>query len=305
MEEILRYFPNSIKAEIESFWRQTNEELEEIRIRVGKPIALKSSVINVINHIVAPEEILETFGRICENSVYSYKKQICEGFITIKGGHRVGITGNCVFENGQVTNINYISSLNFRISREKIGCSQELLKYIIDNENKTVYNTLIVSRPGGGKTTMLRDVIRNISNGIPGILKGKICGVVDERGEIASMYKGVPQNDVGILTDVLDNISKSKGMTMLIRSMAPEVIFCDEIGSKEDVEAIDYAICSGAKGVFTAHGGKLEDILLNNQLCNLLQKNIIERIVFLNPVNKGNICEIYRLDKSSKKYIKF
>jgi stage III sporulation protein AA len=314
MEEILKYFSINIRIEIERFLNQTNVELEEIRIRANKPISLKLSTreknyennyIEVLNYIVTAQEILDIFSRVCENSVYSYKKQICEGFITIKGGHRVGITGNCVFENGQVININYISSLNFRIAREEKGCSLELLKYIIDVQNKSVYNTLIVSKPGCGKTTMLRDIIRNISNGIPGVTKGKTCGVIDERGEIAAMYKGVPQNDVGILTDVLDNVSKSNGMTMLVRSMSPEVIFCDEIGSKEDVDAINYAVCSGIKGIFTAHGGDLEDLLLNKQLFELLQKFIIERIVFLSPTYRGFLGDIYNLDKSNKKYIKF
>lgn len=129
--------------------------------------------------------------------------------------------------------------MNFRIAREVINCSNHLLKEIIDMENNTIYNTLIVSPPGKGKTTMLRDMIRNISNGVTNIhFKGMTCGVVDERGEIAAMYKGAPQNDIGIRTDVIENISKAKGMKMLIRSMAPEVIACDEIGSKEDVLAI-------------------------------------------------------------------
>lgn len=152
------------------------------------------------------------------------------GFITIKGGHRVGLTGSVVRKEGQIININYISSLNFRIARQIIGCSNSLIKYVIDAERKNIYNTLLVSPPGAGKTTMLRDMIRKISNGIDSIqFTGKTIGVVDERGEIGAMYKGQFQNDLGIRTDVLDNIPKAVGMKMLIRSMGPQVIVADEI----------------------------------------------------------------------------
>ena len=148
------------------------------------------------------------------------------------------MTGNCVQEDGKIININYISSLNFRIAQERKDCSDKILKYVIDIENNNIFNTLIVSKPGAGKTTILRDLIRKISNGIPEIkFKGITCGIVDERGEIAAMQKGMPQNDIGVLTDVLDNSPKDKGMTMLVRSMAPTVIACDEIGSKEDMRS--------------------------------------------------------------------
>lgn len=294
MRQILNYMPVRIKEEI---LKNKLQDIEEIRLRVGRPIAIKmEKEIGIIEYKVATEEILETFEKICENSVYSYKKQICEGFITIKGGHRVGITGNCVFEEGEVKNINYISSLNFRIAREKIGCANEIIKEVINYQNNSVYNTLIVSSPGTGKTTMLRDLIRQISN------IGKTCGIVDERGEISAMYKGMPQNDVGMLTDVISNVSKSKGMNMLVRSMAPQVICCDEIGSKEDTEAINYAICSGVKGIFTAHGSNFEELMLNTELSKMLNSYIIERIIFLDEINKGKVKKIYKLNKEDKQY---
>lgn len=304
MEEVLKYLPINIKNLIEHKIDLKEDNIEEIRIRVGRVISVKKvKEIQIINYIITTEEILETFQKICENSVYSYKKQICEGYITIRGGHRVGIVGNCVLENGQVTNVNYISSLNFRIAREKKGCSFELLKYIIDYKNKNIFNTLIVSLPGGGKTTMLRDIIRQLSSGIPNLdFKGKTCGVVDERGEIAAMYKGIPQNDIGILTDVIDNVTKSLGMRMLVRSMGPEIIACDEIGTKEDIEAINYAMCTGVKGVFTAHGNNIKDVMI--YLGDLLKTYIIEKIVFLDNKNKGNLKEIYTLEKEEKKYIR-
>ena len=271
MDEILRYFPNKIYQIFSNLLQenpQIGNELQEIRIRVDKPIILKLREKDLIlQYNILQTEILQIVERLCENSIYAYKNQICEGFITIKGGHRVGLTGSCVIENGKITNIKYISSLNIRIAREVKNCSTRILREIIDIENKTIYNSIIVAPPGRGKTTILRDIIRRLSDGIEEInFRGKTCGVVDERGEIAAMYKGAPQNDVGIRTDIIENVSKNKGIHMLIRTMAPEIIACDEIGSKEDVEAIHYALYSGVKGIFTMHGKNVEDIKNNKQI---------------------------------------
>ena len=243
IEDILRYFPNSIYILLKDTLSQDaklQQDLQEIRIRVGRMILLKTWQADiVIEYIISSNEILQILEKLCENSIYAYKNQICEGFLTIKGGHRVGITGTAVMENDNVINLKYITSLNFRIAREVLHCSDRLLEEMIDTQNNTIYNTLLVSPPGKGKTTMLRDIIRNISNGVSKFnFKGMTCGVVDERGEISAMYRGVPQNDIGMRTDVIENVSKAKGMKMLIRSMAPEVIACDEIGSIQDVQAI-------------------------------------------------------------------
>ena len=245
--DIFIFFPYSISKILKTNISEKYGLLEEIRMRVNQNIILKyNNKEVVVDYKTLSKEILETLQIISENSIYSYQKEITQGYITVKGGHRVGITGNCVIENGQVININYISSLNFRIARQIIGCSNNMIEDIIDKENKTVYNTLIVSLPGAGKTTLLRDIIRNISNG-SNFLDGQTVGVVDERGEIASAYKGIPQNDIGIRTDVLSNIPKSIGIKMLTRSMAPQIIAVDEIGSINDIEAIHDAINSRNK----------------------------------------------------------
>lgn len=286
IDEILRYFPNKIYQIFFNLFQENSkisEELQEIRMRAERPIILKLRERDLIlQYNITQAEILQIVERLCENSIYAYKNQICEGFITVKGGHRVGLTGSCVIENGKIINVKHISSLNFRIAREVLNCSTRVLREIIDIENKSIYNTILVAPPGRGKTTMLRDVIRRLSNGIDEInFKGKTCGVVDERGEIAAMYKGIPQNDVGIRTDIIENVEKNQGIHMLIRTMAPEIIACDEIGSKNDVEAIHYALYSGVKGIFTMHGKNIEDIKNNRQIYELIENREIQKVVFL------------------------
>lgn len=295
--QFFNFFPNHIVNIIKEY----SSNLEEIRIRIGLPIILKySNKSIVLEYKTTQSDLLDILEKICENSIYSYQNQICNGYITIIGGHRVGITGSVVMQNGKIVNINNISSLNFRIARQVLGCSNELLKYIIDYENNTIYNTLVVSPPGSGKTTILRDTIRQISNGI-GDFEGKTIGIVDERNEISAMYKGISQNDIGIRTDVLENIPKSIGMKMLVRSMAPQIICADEIGSLEDIEAIKYIVCSGVKGIFTAHGANLQELQLNPELKKLLDSYAFKRMVFLDESNRGKLKEVYEL--KDKEYI--
>lgn len=308
---IFQYFSDSLQKVIESYFNHVAKPteyrmLEEIRIRSNRPLILKfSDREKILEYIVSPEDVLETLQKICENSIYSYQNQICEGFITLRGGHRVGISGNVVTEKDRIINMNYISSLNFRIAKQINGCCNRFLKYMINLDNHSIYNTLLVSEPGAGKTTVLRDLVRRISNGIESIgFPGMNIGLVDERGEIAAMYKGVAQNDVGMRTDVLSNVKKSKGMKLLIRSMAPKIIVADEIGSKEDVEAIHEAVCSGIKGIFTAHGGSLEDISINPSIKDLLKSHVMERIIFLDSKKmKGEIEKVYALNKMNSEYI--
>ena len=281
--EVLEYFPSKVR-ECLTKHEKVLYETQEIHLYTNRNIYLRTSSDEVeVNYVTISNDILETLQRICDNSIYTYQNQICNGFITVKGGHRVGISGEVVIKDGQVINISYIYSLNFRIARQVPGCSNTALPYILNVKENTVYNTIILSPPGRGKTTLLRDIVRSISNGIEKVgFRGIHVGVVDERGEIAAMYKGTPQNDVGKRTDILDNISKDKGLKMLIRAMCPQVVVADEIGTKEDVEAIKYAVTSGVKGIFTAHGANLNDVLLNPILKELYNLNIIERTIFIN-----------------------
>ena len=275
--EILRYFPLRIREKINIKIGQDYNSLEEIRIRVNCPIILKfNNKEELIEEKITNEDTKEILQYVCENSIYAYQNEINHGYITIKGGHRVGITGNCIIENDKVINISYIYSLNFRIAKQTIGSANEIIKHIIDIDNNDIN------------------------------FKGKTIGVADERGEISAMYKGIPQNDVGIRTDILDNVPKGIGMEMLIRSMAPQIIVADEIGNLEDVNAINYATSCGIKGIFTAHGETIEDINTNLYLKKIIDLNIFQRIIFLDKSNKGRIKNIYHLDKletdSSKKY---
>ena len=295
MDEILNFLPEILKQKIIS---SNMNNVEEIRIRTAKPVILKSNIDEkVLDYITTPEMVLQILQRVCDNSLYSYQNQISEGFITLKGGHRIGVTGNAIIKDGKVATLSYISSLNFRIARQVLNCSNKAIIHIL-NRN-TVWNTLIVSPPGLGKTTLLKDIIRRISNGIPEMnFKGITCGVVDERGEISATYKGVSQNDLGIRTDVIDNIPKALGMKMLVRSMSPKVIIADEIGSKEDIDAIEYAVSSGVNGIFTAHGDSLEQIKENPILSQLVLNGYIDKILILD--NKRDVLLVYEKQNQRK-----
>ena len=299
--EILDYFPRRIKEKLIEYANFLNQT-QEIHVYINRHILLRTSLKEIkVDYIVNTNEILEILQRICDNSIYTYQSQICNGYITIKGGHRVGITGEVVVKDGQVINISYIYSLNFRIARQILGCSSMALPYIVNAHENTIHSTIILSPPGRGKTTLLRDIVRSISNGLEKInFKGLHVGVVDERGEIAAMYKGVPQNDLGERTDILNNISKEKGMKMLVRAMAPEVIAADEIGTKEDIEAIKFATTSGVKGIFTAHGGSMEDIMQNPILQSLYRMNIIERTLLIEKDRSISLIGIKHLKEESK-----
>ncbi|WP_024615029.1 stage III sporulation protein AA [Clostridium sp. Ade.TY] len=264
------------------------DKIQEIRVKINKPIIIYTSKGEVISSIdINREEFNFIIKRIANYSIYAYEEELRQGFITLKGGHRVGLAGECVMENNKVKTIKNISSINIRISREVIGCSKELSKFVI--ENNKVKNTLIISPPKCGKTTILRDLTRLISTGDFKI-NGKKVVVIDERSEIGGSYLGIPQMNLGIRTDILDNCLKKEGMLMAIRSLSPEVLICDEIGTEDDVKALNTAFNSGVNIIVTVHGNNLEDIKSRNVFKNLFDNAIIERAIVLS--NKRGVCTI-------------
>jgi len=265
-KEIMDILPVSIKKEVESL--SFLDKLQELRIKVNKPLFLVSNnKEHMTKYICNLEDVKVILQRISSYSIYAFEDEIKQGYITIRGGHRVGICGSCVIEKNSVKTIKNIASINIRIAREVKGCSKNILPYLI-SENR-VLNTIIISPPKCGKTTILRDLAKNISDGVESLsLSGKNVSVIDERSEIGSCYRGVPQMDIGIRTDILDNCPKSEGIIMAIRSMAPQVVVCDEIGtyfegSKKTLQSKKYwlAYNSNPKGKVIIDDGAKEALV--------------------------------------------
>lgn len=269
------------------------DEIQEIKLRAGKPLIViyKGKEKMVLQKVVTKEEIRETMEYISNYSLYAYEQELKQGFITIEGGHRVGMAGQVIMEEGRIKSLKYISSINIRVSHEVKSCADQIFPYI--TYNKQMYHTLLISPPRCGKTTLLRDMIRQVSNGNAWV-KGCTVGVVDERSELGSCYLGNPQNDIGVRTDILDRCPKADGMIMLIRSMAPQVLAVDEIGVKEDVHAIEYAMHCGCKMLATAHGDSMEELMRKPIFETIIQKKRFERYVILSNYRRiGGIEAIY------------
>ena len=249
-------------------------------------------------YIVTKEDIEETFQIICRYSVHSFIDDIKKGFITLRGGHRIGIVGKVIIENGQVKNIKHISSLNIRISREIKGCSKKVLSHVIKNKNQ-INNTIIISPPQCGKTTLLRDIVRNLSNGNKNYgFNGMKVALIDERNEIGGSYLGIPQLDVGIRTDILETCPKDVGIMMVLRSMSPDVIVTDEIGDEKEIKALYTALNGGVSLITTVHGDSIEDVRNRKELKNLLEGDLFKKVVILSSKKgPGTVEKIYDLQE--------
>lgn len=303
-EEVLHMFPESMRAR----WRQAAgqaEGLQEIRLRAQAPAMVllhnrewfvdragKLTDRQPVGAESSPQELEEILAHLCQYSLYAFADEIRQGFLTIQGGHRVGLAGQVILEGkNEIRNMKYIRYLNIRIAHEVKGAADSLIAYLY--EKGQVLNTLLISPPGCGKTTMLRDIVRQVSNGtVYG--RGVNVSVVDERSEIAGSYLGVAQNDVGVRTDVLDGCPKVEGMMLLIRSMGPQVLAVDELGGESDAQALFTVSGCGCRIIATMHGNSLEEIRNKNYMRYVMNNRLFDRYVVLGKYHgRCMVREIY------------
>ena len=295
LQSIFIYLPPSLREILEQLPPVLARNLEEIRIRQGRPLAIKTDhqdcfidrrgcAVDMPSgaYQVSAEDLRKTVQLISQNSLYAFEEEFRQGFLTIPGGHRVGLAGKAVLEAGILKTLRDIGSLCFRIARSVPGAARAILPYLIDRQSGRSYHTLIVSPPRAGKTTVLRDLVRLLSCGVPELkLPGCSLGVVDERGEIAASYGGVPQHDLGPRVDVLDHCPKAVGMLMLLRSMSPQVIATDEIGRRDDVDAVWEMVYTGVSVLATVHASRFEELEQRPNLRDLIAERVFQRYIFL------------------------
>ncbi|PSL43186.1 stage III sporulation protein AA [Salsuginibacillus halophilus] len=258
---------------------------EEIRLRVGRAVEVSTGRASCFlspeagDACFTAQDAAETLERLSRHSVYAYEDEIRQGFITLPGGHRVGLCGRTSVTGGRVETIRNVSSFNIRAAKDLVGISRPLHAYLFDD---AWLNTLIIGPPASGKTSLLRDLARSASVGMnqPYALPHKV-GIVDERSEIAASVHGVPSFQFGERVDVLDRCPKAEGMMMMIRSMSPEVLVVDEIGSEADAKAVTEALQAGIRVFSSAHGASLQDARNRLMLESLFSRGAFERYVVL------------------------
>ncbi len=303
-------FPSSIQELLSKLPEPILDRIEEVRVRQERPLELnyagqfhyvsRRGVLTDVPHEgyrPTREDGNRLLDFITNHSLYTMEEELRKGYITIQGGHRIGLAGRAVLTKGHVDHLRDITSFNIRIAREMQGVGDSIIPYLLDFRHQTVNHTLIVSPPQHGKTTLIRDLARLMSTGQwrhpEAKWKGLKVGVVDERSEIAGCMKGVPSFDVGPRTDVLDGCPKAEGMMMMIRSMSPDVMLVDEIGRPEDAEAIREALHAGIRVIATAHGGELEDVLRRPVLNKLMSDELFQSYVVLRRSGRGMSRRFY------------
>ena len=279
------------------------DEAQEIRLRVGRPVAVvcpgKTLYLTQSGSLTdlpdgdlltsRREDVESTFQRICDYSVYARKREIINGFITLRGGHRAGICGTAVTDSTDIVNVRDITSINIRIAREHIGFAHGIFRAIKYDSG----GVLLCGAPCSGKTTVLRDLARLFSTA-----DGAGVSLIDERGELAAVTAGVPQNDVG-MCDVFDGYPKAQAMEQALRSMSPGIIICDEIGSEQDVRAVRQCVNSGVRLIATAHARSKDELLSRPALKRILSTGAFSTIIFLRGRERaGEVAKVFREGES-------
>lgn len=286
IKDILSLLPDSIKS-----------TAHEIRLRAEKPLALsdgsttmfvtdKGRILYSMSENafkVSRRSIDETFKAICNYSVYSYSNEIKNGYITVRGGHRVGLCGTAVLKDGKVSAINDISSLNIRIARQIFGVSEDIIHRLYPFDG----GILIVGTPSSGKTTILKDLAYRLSLGIGCRIMRTV--LIDERGELSGTYGGIACNDIG-LCDVLNGYPKGEGIIQAIRALSPQIIICDEVGTDEDVISIAQGFNAGATIIATIHASSYEELMHRTQSAKLLQTGAFSTVIILS--SSDHPCKI-------------
>lgn len=288
--------------------------LTEIRLRINRPLLLvlgsQDYMINydgnltresTNTYICTIDDIHRTFQLISRNSIYALEQELKMGFLTVMGGHRIGLAGQAIVTNGQLKAIKNISSMNVRIAREVKGCGEAIFPFLCQGDRR-VFSTLIISPPRCGKTTILRDLIRKLSTA-SNEFRGVQVGVVDERSEIAACKDGIPTVDLGDRVDVLDGCPKSEGMLMLIRSMAPHVIATDELGREDDAFAVREALNAGISVLATVLGQNVAEVLARPYIGSLITAKLFERYVILSDSPSiGTVTDITEVRTGNSLY---
>ncbi|MDQ6421058.1 stage III sporulation protein AA [Paenibacillus sp. LHD-117] len=313
LSHVSHLLPLELKRLLDGLPAEVKGQLEEIRIRENRPLEIAysgqsrfvtpdSALRTDADHAVKPtaEQCRKLLERITNYSLYAMEEELRRGYITVSGGHRIGLAGRTILDGGSVRGIRGIGGFNIRIAREVIGAASHLLPKLLDRARATIGSTLILAPPQQGKTTLIRDIARTVSYGSwPGgeslKWRGRKVGIVDERSEIAACVRGIPTFDVGPRTDVMDACPKAEGMMMLLRSMSPEVLVVDEIGRLEDAEAIREASHAGVHVVATAHAYDIHDAKGRPELFKLIQEGTFAQVVELKRTPEGIMHRIIQL----------
>lgn len=288
---------------------------QEIRLRSGRPIVLSlpdgpvfisntgSPAFSQSTGLLCADrhDIEEAFRIICDCSVHSHQREIQNGFVTLRGGHRAGICGTAVTDGGFISNIRDISSINLRIARDIKGAANEITGVIEFGGH--ISGTLIFGPPGCGKTTVLRDLARKLSTGIHGRLFR--VAVIDERGEIAATYQGQPQNDLGPCCDVLDGYPKGEGIMQAVRCLSPDVVICDEIGGEEDAKAVELSLNAGVTVIASAHAGSLPELMARPQTAKLMATGAFKMAICLAGRERPGVISGVYGEENFKKAINY